>query len=365
MTFHSSPCPVRLHLTNVVGAGASQLLQSLLPALENDPWVRIDRIDLPDRGTLAHYQTVRSSTLTRVYKRLLPNVLSRMLECLWLSAKFDGPIPLLVLGDIPLRCKSPQTVFVQQSNLLEPVEWHWSFNSIKFWVSRTIFRMNITRARAFIVQTDWMHDALIASYPTLDGKVHVVAQPVPSWLLNENLHRRARTYPEIDRLHLIYPAAHYPHKNHSLLADLESGKAYEWPVEELTLTLDPKLNPAPEVPWIRCKGFLSPFQMVEAYEKADALLFLSREESFGFPLVEAMFIGLPIICPDLPYAHTLCGDQAIYFDVGSLLSLRGAVQELNNRLKSGWWPDWSEQLLPIPKNWETVARLMLEVVCAS
>ena len=35
----------------------------------------------------------------------------------------------------------------------------------------------------------------------------------------------------------------------------------------------------------------------------DALLFLSTDESYGFPLIEAMFVGLPIICPDLPYAR--------------------------------------------------------------
>ena len=30
------------------------------------------------------------------------------------------------------------------------------------------------------------------------------------------------------------------------------------------------------------------------------LCYLSKEESFGFPLIEAMYLGLPIVCPDLP-----------------------------------------------------------------
>ena len=45
---------------------------------------------------------------------------------------------------------------------------------------------------------------------------------------------------------------------------------------------------------------------------ADALLFLS-EKDFGFPLIEAMYLGLPIVCPDLPFARALWND-AIYFD---------------------------------------------------
>ena len=39
---------VRLRLTNVAGAGASQLLLSLLSALERDICVVADRIDLPN-----------------------------------------------------------------------------------------------------------------------------------------------------------------------------------------------------------------------------------------------------------------------------------------------------------------------------
>ena len=101
--------------------------------------------------------------------------------------------------------------------------------------------------------------------------------------------------------------------------------------------------------------------MLDAYREMDAMLFLSTDESYGFPLVEAMFVGLPIICPDLPYARVLCGDQAIYFDVGSTDSLKIAVNELHERLAGGYWPDWGEQLKAIPKDWETVAKTMLDI----
>ena len=45
---------VRLHLTNVAGAGATQLLQSLLPALELCSHFTITEIYIPDRGVLAN-----------------------------------------------------------------------------------------------------------------------------------------------------------------------------------------------------------------------------------------------------------------------------------------------------------------------
>jgi glycosyltransferase involved in cell wall biosynthesis len=101
--------------------------------------------------------------------------------------------------------------------------------------------------------------------------------------------------------------------------------------------------------------------MLNLYRDVDGLLFLSKAESYGFPLVEAMWIGLPIICPDLPYARTLCGNEAIYFDPKDVESLQRSVLDLRSRLTNGWWPDWSEQLRSIPKNWEEVAIKMARI----
>ena len=363
MTGTSSRASVRLHLTNVAGAGASQLLQSLLPALERDPCVTVERIDLPDRGALSAYNSSCSSTIAEVYRRRLPNALSRMLECTWLAGRFNGDSPLLVLGDLPLRCRGPQTVFVQTPNLLKPASLRLGADGIKYWISRTIFRIGMDRVHAFIVQTDVMRDALERSYPSVSGRVHVIAQPVPSWLLRSGLKRSARTCPAGQGLNLIYPAAGYPHKNHALLSQIDSQAS--WPVERLTLTLDPVVHPAPPLSWVKCNGFLSPEAMIKAYAQVDALLFLSKDESYGFPLVEAMFVGLPIVCPDLPYAHTLCGDQAIYFDPNSPDSLHQALHTLQSRLDKGWWPNWQDRLAGMPPDWETVARRMLAVACGT
>jgi len=354
--------PVRLHLTNVAGAGASQLLQSLLPALERDPGVVVERIELPDRGKLADYRSSSLTTVAEVYRRRLPNALSRMLECTWLAGRFDGESPLLVLGDLPLRCRGPQTVFVQTPNLLKPARARFGADGIKYWISRTLFRLGMDRVRAFIVQTDVMRDALERSYPGVVGRVHVIAQPVPTWLLHSGLKRRARVRAPGQALDLIYPAAGYPHKNHVLLSRLEAG--VEWSVDQLVLTLDAAAHPAPGLTWVKCNGFLSPEAMIAAYSQVDALLFLSKDESYGFPLVEAMFVGLPIVCPDLPYARTLCGDHAFYFDPDQPESLRHALASLKLRLDQGWWPDWQDRLVSIPPDWNTVARKMLEVACS-
>jgi glycosyltransferase involved in cell wall biosynthesis len=355
---------VRLHLTNVAGAGATQLLQSLLPALELCSHFTITEIYIPDRGVLAKYLPRNASIHVARYRRWLPNALSRFLECTLFGRQFDGEEPLLVLGDLPLRCNTPQTVFVQTSHLLRPTKFRWSIESIKLAISRMVFRFNMHYARSFIVQTKLMKDALISSYPALSSKVHVISQPVPAWLLEKKLNRTRRKVSTEDGLNLIYPAENYPHKNHKLLSAITSVNADTWPVHRLTITVGNDLNPAPTVPWINCVGFLSAQQMIQAYSHMDALLFLSRDESYGFPLVEAMFVGLPILCPDLPYARILCGEQAIYFDPNHVVSLKSAIKTLKLRLDGGWWPDWKEQLTTIPVSWDEVADDMLRVALA-
>lgn len=352
----------RLHLTNVSGVGATQLLQSLLPALEHCGHTTITQIYLPYNGALANYLPTKASTAIAKYRRWLPNAVSRLLECTLHGWQFDGGVPLFVLGDLPIRCNARQTVFVQTSHLLRPTRLVWSIAAVKFLISRMIFRINLNCINNCIVQTEVMKDALISSYPALCGRVHVVSQPVPIWLQENSLVRKGRVSSVGDPLILIYPASSYPHKNHKLLSAISLVSANTWPVQRLVLTVDNDLNPAPKVSWIDCVGLLSAQQMIQAYACADALVFLSKEESYGFPLVESMFVGLPIICPDLPYSRHLCGNQAIYFNPNDIASLKLAVETLQARLDEGWWPNWSERLTKIPKTWSEVADEMLKVV---
>lgn len=352
---------VRLHLTNIAGLGAIQLLQSLLPSLERLVNYKLEEIHLPARGELSNYQVSHDEIKLIHYKRYLPNAISRLLECTLLGRRFDGDTPLLVLGDIPLRCKAKQTVFVQTPLLTRGASTGRYLGAIKYWIARWLFRFNMGYVSAFIVQTEAMKSSLIDTYPEIKGRVHVIAQPAPNWLLESQLKRIQPNIRPDSGLRLFYPAAAYPHKNHRLLSEIQADQTRTWPVLELLLTIPENLNPNPSISWIRCVAKLSKGDVLKAYEDADALLFLSLSESFGFPLVEAMWIGLPIICPDLPYARALCGKQAIYFNPDNVDSLFMAIVDLRARLDSGWWPDWSDNLEIIPKNWEEVATAMMRL----
>jgi glycosyltransferase involved in cell wall biosynthesis len=350
---------VRLHMTNVVGLGAVRLLQSLLPSLVNQPDYRLEQVYLPAIGELSHFSTFEKQTVVEKYKRYLPNTISRLLECTIFGRKFDGETPLLVFGDIPLRCRSKQIVFVQTPLLTRGSSTGRQLGAIKYWIARWLFRRNMRYVSNFIVQTEAMKLALIDTFPEIKECIQVIAQPAPDWLISAGLKRTKLHNGASSGLRLFYPAASYPHKNHKILSKIDQLEA--WPVSELVLTIPDKLHPNREVSWIRCVDQLSSDGVLDAYRSADALLFLSDSESFGFPLVEAMWIGLPIVCPDLPYARTLCGETAIYFSPGNISSLHAAIVELTKRLDSGWWPDWSISLEKFPNSWDEVANLMLQL----
>lgn len=353
---------VRLHLTNVVGLGAVRLLQSLLPSLVIQPGYRLEEVYLPVAGELSNFTQFEGGSVLTRYQRYLPNSISRLLECTLFGSKFDGATPLLVFGDIPIRCKTKQTVFVQTPLLVRGSSTGRQLGAVKYWVARWLFRRNMRYVSNFIVQTEAMKSSLVESYPEIRGRVHVIAQPAPSWLIGSQLKRTQSHHRAESGLRLFYPAASYPHKNHRILSEIERSET--WPVSELILTVPDSMNPNPALRWIRCVDKLEPDAVLNAYRTADALLFLSLSESFGFPLVEAMWIGLPIICPDLPYAQTLCGEQAIYFDPHDVISLHAAIVELNKRLNLGWWPDWSIGLKKIPLDWQEVADAMLQLTTA-
>jgi glycosyltransferase involved in cell wall biosynthesis len=234
-------------------------------------------------------------------------------------------------------------------------------SAIKYLIARSLFRLNAGFASAFIVQTEAMKIALSETYPEISARVHVIGQPAPGWLLAAGLKRTGVLPHDAPGLTLFYPAAAYPHKNHRLLSRIESGESHAWPVSSLILTVEEDLHPNPKSAWMKCVGRLEPEDVLGVYGTVDGLLFLSLSESLGFPLVEAMWIGLPIICPDLPYSRVLCGDEALYFDPDNVSSLQAAVIELDERLKAGWWPDWREPMKAIPESWGAVAASMLRV----
>jgi len=60
--------------------------------------------------------------------------------------------------------------------------------------------------------------------------------------------------------------------------------------------------------------FMPDAVIADFFRLADALLFPSREEGFGIPIIEAAFSSIPVFCADIPVLRELGGEDVSYFD---------------------------------------------------
>ncbi len=60
-------------------------------------------------------------------------------------------------------------------------------------------------------------------------------------------------------------------------------------------------------------GAASDDLLIRAYQRADALVLPSRIEGFGFPVLEAMAAGCPVVCTDVTSLPEVAGEAALYF----------------------------------------------------
>jgi glycosyltransferase involved in cell wall biosynthesis len=160
-------------------------------------------------------------------------------------------------------------------------------------------------------------------------------------------------------LTLFYPASFYPHKNHQFILDyISSYNDVNNYIKSFIFTTKNIFNNS----LIDELGILTPEQCYEKYKSSDALIFPSLMESYGLPLIEAMYMKLPIIVSDLDYAKWLCEDQAIYFNPTDIVSLYNAIKELYNKKQEGWSPDYTHALSKIHDSWEETARLFFNAI---
>jgi glycosyltransferase involved in cell wall biosynthesis len=93
------------------------------------------------------------------------------------------------------------------------------------------------------------------------------------------------------------------------------------------------------------------------YENAIALVFPSKHEGFGLPILEAMSLGCPVIASDIDVFHELFDNAITYFTQSDVLSLVQVVEML--RSNDVWRNERIRYGLERAKlfSWEKAARI--------
>lgn len=122
--------------------------------------------------------------------------------------------------------------------------------------------------------------------------------------------------------YFFYPANGWPHKRHDLLMQAmslvwESRPEYSlvltgWQPEGYIAGLVEKYNCPSER--VLTLGYVSNSAVIQLYQHAEALIFVSEHEGFGMPLLEAMQNDCPVICAPRTSIPEICADAALYVD---------------------------------------------------
>lgn len=193
-------------------------------------------------------------------------------------------------------------------------------------LKRKIFELTLRNVDNVVVQSEYVLEQLRAKWPWYRGGVHVIENPVSSRLAvidaaeaEKLIEKRAASLQGV--LTLLYVSRFYPHKNHEFLLPLSRALQARGVNHRMLVTVDPNIEGAASflkqveesgLPIINL-GEVSQDVLREHYENAHAMLFPSRSETFGNPLIEAMGFALPVIAPDLEYAHAVLARAGVYY----------------------------------------------------
>lgn len=111
---------------------------------------------------------------------------------------------------------------------------------------------------------------------------------------------------------------------------------------------------------VRFLGHASDAELAWLYLHTRGLVFVSLDEGFGMPTLEAVRFGAPVVASDIPVFHEILGARAVYADPRDLASIARAIRALPSR-------DELEPVSPaqLGYEWRASVRSMREAVVAS
>ena len=218
------------------------------------------------------------------------------------------------------------------------------------WEMREKFIM-AKAASAIIVPSRFTADELMELYDIPAAKIHVVYHGVPEWKADINTRKIPGRF--------LFVGGRKYYKNFDIVL-----KALQlFPESTLALT-GPKLSPEEcakiadaglqnKIRYCFCR---SDEELAALYASSEALIFPSKAEGFGLPLLEAFIAGTPVICSDIPVFREIGRDCAIYFDPDRPEALADAMRSIQSSRLAG---DVQELLKNF--SWEKCAAETLSV----
>ena len=313
-----------IYAPNVHQGGGKVLLLQLIDNLKNKNsvfYIVDSRLNIPNKWL------IKGEILT-----VKPSLLSRFFVELSLSKRMGLGMEVLCMGSLPplFITKIKVTVYVHNRYLVNNESLkNFSFkDSCRIISERLWLKYTTRKVNKYLVQTKGMANLL-------ENTLGRGAEILPFFDFSSMTSRKISDGIFVKKFDFLYVASGEPHKNHQqlILAWIRLSKLNVLPRLCLTLSKDK----SPElVKWIQINikqynlnieilGNLSHKDTASLYRKTKALIYPSKIEAFGLPLIEASFLGLPILSSNLSYVYDVV-NPSMTFNPDSFESIASAVE---------------------------------------
>jgi len=213
---------------------------------------------------------------------------------------------------------------------LQHVHFPEFFSDTEIESREKLYRAFCRQAKYVCVQTEWGKNDLVESFSIEPGKVEVIR-----WGSVLDAYRAPSSTAigaTIEKLRLptqffLYPAVTWAHKNHEAIIhalrilkhvhDVKINVCFsgKWTAFRRQLDrLASKLGVADQIQYL---GFISAEELQAVYACATAMVFPSKFEGFGLPILEAFHAGVPVLSSNATVLPEVAQDGALYFDPNS------------------------------------------------
>jgi glycosyltransferase involved in cell wall biosynthesis len=248
-------------------------------AVTRDPELVPDGIE-PVQLSARSQELRMAVTLPRLLRRLRPDV-----------AHF--------IHALPLHCPCPAVVTVQD------LSWERDPSVFGFWdlaTFRVFVRRAVRKAERVLAISERTKTDLIELYRTMPDKIVVTPlAPDPAFV----------PAGEHDSF-LLFVSAIEPRKQP--LAAIDAANAVDRKLVVVGPPKDPELAAELTRRGADVRGYVPKEELVRLYQQAACLVFPSRYEGFGLPVVEAMACGTPVVAAPEKAMQEVAGDAAIFTD---------------------------------------------------
>jgi alpha-1,3-rhamnosyl/mannosyltransferase len=216
-------------------------------------------------------------------------------------------------GTAPTRAHRPYVLTIHDLQFRTYPEY---FSKVKRLYLGGVIPPSARRAAVVAVPSEYVRDSVVQAYRVDADHVMVVPHGIEPALAaditpaDELRHRYALGDGPI----LVYPAMTHPHKGHEFLLTMMRD---HWTDADLRLVLTGGVGMAEHVVSASTDRRVCRLGRVPAADRngllamARAMVFPSRYEGFGAPLIEAMTLGAPVVCSDATCMPQIVGDAGI------------------------------------------------------